>query len=64
MTSYEKIIRELLQYSGCSFVKAGMGDYDIWYSPVVAKHFSVDRSILSRRHANTVLRLAGTTHQV
>ena len=64
MGAYEKVVRDILAYSGCSFVKAGLGDYDIWYSPAISRHFSVDHSILSRRHANTILRLAGTSHEV
>ena len=64
MESYEAVIRQVLEQNGCTFVKRGEGSYDIWLSAQSGKHFPVDDSIKSRRHANTILRLSGVNYQV
>ena len=33
MAEYEKKVREILKANGCTFVRRGKGDHDIWYSP-------------------------------
>ena len=34
MAEYEKQVRNILTLNGCSFVRRGKGDHDIWYSPI------------------------------
>jgi len=59
MKNYEKSVREVLESNGCTFVRRGAGEYEIWQSAVTGKYFPVDLEIKSRRHANIVLRHGG-----
>jgi hypothetical protein len=34
MAEYEKKVRDVLSKNGCTFVRRGKGDHDIWYSPI------------------------------
>ncbi|MCL2227675.1 MAG: type II toxin-antitoxin system HicA family toxin [Oscillospiraceae bacterium] len=61
--SFEKQVREALEGGGCTFVKRGECDYEIWHNPKTNRHFPVDDIIKSRRHANTVMRLSRVEHQ-
>jgi hypothetical protein len=38
----------LLQAAGCSMVRHGKGDHDIWESRINGRRFPVDRKILSQ----------------
>lgn len=31
MAEYEKRVREILEKNGCTFVRHGKGDHDIWH---------------------------------
>jgi len=42
MAEYERKVREILKSNGCTFVRHGKGDHDIWFSPIVGKSFPVD----------------------
>ena len=59
MAEYEKKVRKKLLEFGCSFVRHGRGDHDIWYSPVSKINFTVDGKIKSRFTANTIMKQAG-----
>lgn len=59
MAEYEKKVRQVLSDNGCSFVRHGKGDHDIWYSPIVGRNIPVDSKIKSRHTANAVLKQAG-----
>ena len=56
---YARAIRRLLQEAGCSLVRPGKGDHEIWSSPINGRRFAVDSKILSRHSANAVLKQAG-----
>jgi len=47
MAEYEKKVREILKENGCTFVRRGKGDHDIWHSPINNKNFS-------RRYKNKI----------
>lgn len=49
----------LLRAAGCTLVRRGKGDHDIWESPISRRRFPVDAEIRSRHMANTVLKQAG-----
>lgn len=59
MAEYEKKVRKILAENGCTFVRRGRGDHDIYYSPISGINFTVDGKIKSRHTANAVLRQAG-----
>jgi hypothetical protein len=59
MDSYAPLVKELLRNAGCSFLRHGKGDHDIWHSPIVNRHFPVAYKIKSRHTANEILRQAG-----
>ena len=63
MAEYEKQVRNILTLNGCSFVRRGKGDHDIWYSPITKRHFTVDGKIKSRHTANAIMKQSGVSHR-
>jgi len=63
MAGYERHLRQILLQNGCSFVRRGKGDHDIWYSPITNLHITVDSKIKSRHTANAVLKQSGIKHK-
>jgi len=63
MAEYEKLVRKVLQENGCSFVRRGKGDHDIWYSPFTNQSFPVDGKIKSRHIANAIMKQSGINHR-
>jgi len=63
MADYEKTVRKILRENGCTFVRRGKGDQDIWHSPVANKNFPVDGKIKSRHIANTIMKQSGLSHR-
>lgn len=59
MAEFEKKVREILSSKGCTFVRHGKGDHDIWFSPITNRHVTVDSKIKSRHTANAVLKQSG-----
>jgi predicted RNA binding protein YcfA (HicA-like mRNA interferase family) len=59
MADYTPDLKQLLNAVGCTFVRYGKGDHEIWFSPITQRRFVVDGSILSRHTANGVLKQAG-----
>lgn len=49
----------LLKAAGCTVVRQGKGDHEIWKSPLANRPFTVDHGITSRHTANGVLKRAG-----
>ncbi len=63
MAWYEKEVREVLRAHGCTFVRHGKGDHDIWYSPITKRHFTVDGKIKSRYTAEAIMKQSGIQHK-
>lgn len=63
MAEYEKEVRRLLKQYGCNFVRRGKGDHDIWFSPLTARHITVDTKIKSRHTANAILKQSGIDYR-
>lgn len=59
MADFSRDLKRILRDAGCTFVRPGKGDHEIWRSPISGKHFPVDAKILSRHTANAVLKQAG-----
>ncbi len=59
MAEYEKKVRKALSLNGCTFVRHGKGDHDIWYSPITDRHVTVDSKIKSRYTANVIMKQSG-----
>jgi predicted RNA binding protein YcfA (HicA-like mRNA interferase family) len=57
--SFTPQLKTLLRSAGCTFVRHGKGDHEIWANPATGKQFTVDGEILSRHTANAVLKEAG-----
>lgn len=56
---YGRQLQRLLRQHGCTFVRTGKGDHEIWYSPLTDCHITLDRGVRSRFTANAILRDAG-----
>ncbi len=63
MAEYEKKVRDVLKLHGCTFVRHGKGDHDIWYSPITGTYFTVDGKIKSRHTANGIMKQSGIDHR-
>lgn len=55
---YRQLVR-LLHDHGCTFVRQGRGDHEIWHSPISERYFVVDRQVKSKHTANETLKQAG-----
>ena len=63
MAEFEKKVRDVLSEHGCTFVRRGKGDHDIWYSPITRRHITVDSKIKSRHTANAIMKQSGSDHR-
>jgi HicA toxin of bacterial toxin-antitoxin, len=63
MAGFERDVRRILAEHGCTFVRHGKGDHDIWHSPITDKRFPVDAEIKSRHTANGIMKQAGIEHR-
>ena len=63
MAEYEKAVRKILNDNGCTFVRHGKGDHDIWYSPISKIRFTVDTKIKSRHTANVIMKQSGLKYK-
>ena len=59
MSDYSPDVIAILLANGCTFVRHGKGDHDIWLSPITNRTVVVDGKIKSRHTANGVLKQAG-----
>lgn len=59
MSDYTSAVIEILKQNGCTFVRHGKGDHNIWYSPITNRNFTVDSKIKSRFTANAIMKQAG-----
>ena len=59
MGGYSRKLKKMLKDAGCTIVRKGKGDHEIWYSPHTKTNFPVDASIKSRHTANKTLKDAG-----
>ncbi|MBN9304517.1 MAG: hypothetical protein BGO82_12590 [Devosia sp. 67-54] len=58
MGGFGKLLKKALLEAGCSFVRQGKGDHEIWYSPISNRQVTVDDT-MSRHTANETLKQAG-----
>lgn len=63
MAGFTGPLKKILKKAGCTFVRRGKGDHDIWRSPISGLCFPVDSDIKSRHTANGVLKQAGLDKQ-
>jgi len=57
--SFTRDVKKLLREAGCTFLRQGRGDHEIWHSPINDRRFMVDSRIKSRHWANETLKQAG-----
>lgn len=58
MAGFEREVRRVLLDHGCSLVRQGKGEHEIWYSPISDRRFVVDGKIKSRHTANGIMKQA------
>jgi len=58
-TQFDRALRELLRAAGCTLIRQGKGNHEIWRSPITERNFPVPIEIPSRHTANAILRQAG-----
>lgn len=62
--AYGRELKRLLSQHGCTFVRHGKGDHEIWHSPITGLHFAVDASTRKRHTANAILKIAGIAEKL
>ena len=63
MADFTNDVYRLLNKHGCTFVRRGKGDHNIYYSPINNKNVSVDGKITIRHMANKVMKDAGINYK-
>ena len=63
MAGFEREVLRILAENGCTFVRHGKGDHDIWWSPISKRNVTVDATIKSRHTANAIMKQAGIAHK-
>jgi HicA toxin of bacterial toxin-antitoxin, len=58
-SAYYRQLKHILQEHGCTFVRHGKGDHEIWFSPISKRSFTVDAGTKKRFTANAALKQAG-----
>ena len=58
-TTYGRELKRILIANGCTFVRHGKGDHEIWFSPMSNRNFTVDAGTRKRFTANAILKQAG-----
>lgn len=58
-SAYYRELRRILLDHGCSFVRNGKGDHEIWFSPLSNRSFTVDTGTRKRFTVNATLKQAG-----
>lgn len=58
-SAYYRELRRALLDHGCSFVRHGKGDHEIWFSPISKRTFTVDAGTKKRFTAQAALKQAG-----
>ena len=59
MANFYRRLVLMLRHHGCTFVRQGRGDHEVWRSPISNRHFVVDRQMKSKHTANETLKQAG-----
>jgi hypothetical protein len=52
---YGREIERWLRAAGCTFVRDGKSDHEIWHRPITNRHFVFDRGVRVRHTANGIL---------
>lgn len=58
-SSLGRQLKRVLLDHGCTFVRYGKGDHEIWHSPITSRNVTVDAGVTSRFTANGTLKQAG-----
>lgn len=64
MAGLEGQLKRILREHGCTFVRQGKGDHEIWHSPISGLKISVDCGIKSKWTANAILKKAGIDEKI
>lgn len=56
---YAREVRKLLHAHGCTFVRQGTGDHEIWFSPITNRNIVIDVGGDNKLTANRTLKDAG-----
>lgn len=54
----------ILREHGCTFVRQGKGDHEIWESPITKKRFTIDKGGSNLHTANGALKSAGIDRKI
>jgi hypothetical protein len=63
-SAYYRELKRILLEHGCTFVRHGKGDHEIWFSPISKRNFTVDAGTKKRFTANAALKQAGVDSKV
>lgn len=58
-SKYGRELKRILREHGCTFVRHGKGDHEIWFSPITKLNFAVDVGTKKLYTARGILKQAG-----
>jgi hypothetical protein len=61
---YTERVRALLLAHGCTYLRPGKGDHELWLCPGSTRPVVVDGRMMSRHTANGVLKQAGIKDRI
>ena len=61
--NFNREVVNLVKENGCTFVRHGKGDHDIWYSPISKRSFTIDGNIKSKQLANAIMKQSGIDYR-
>lgn len=61
---YGRELKRILTAHGCTFVRHGKGDHEIWYSPISDRTVTVDAGTKKRFTVDAVLKQAGIADRI
>ena len=61
---YGREVERILAAHGCTFVRHGKGDHEIWYSPISVRHITVDAGMKKRFTAEGTLKQVGIKERI
>jgi len=63
-SSHGRELKRILRAHGCTFVRHGKGDHEIWFSPITNLTFAVNSGTRKRFTANGVSKQAGIEERI
>lgn len=62
VSTYYRDLKRILLDHGCTYVRQGKGDHEIWHSPISDRHFS-EYAMQAQKHISMCFIALGFAHE-